>query len=264
MVDLDGTLLDKNGVISAEDRDALTEARNLGIQVTLSTGRSILGCFDIIERLSLDGYHVTFDGALVNEPHSGEEVYIKPLGEAVLKEAIEFARSNDISLELYSTTHYFAEQETWSTEAHRDFFGFGSTLVDFNGLWERERIVKGGLVAASPQEADKAQKFCRYFENSLSFSWVRTPAYPGVDFINIVSPEVSKGKALEALASYLGIPLAEVIAIGDGTNDISLLSAAGLAVAMGNAPDEVKAAADYITLDVDHNGLAVAINEFLV
>jgi len=68
---------------------------------------------------------------------------------------------------------------------------------------------------------------------------------------------------LEALASHLGVSLTEVVAVGDGTNDISLLTSAGLAIAMGNAPDEVKAVADHVTLDVDHSGLAAAVNQFL-
>jgi len=80
----------------------------------------------------------------------------------------------------------------------------------------------------------------------------------------VVAPEVSKGRALEALSLHLGISLSEVMAVGDGTNDITLLSRAGLAVAMDNAPDEVKAVADYITLDVDQNGLAAAIERFLL
>ncbi len=92
----------------------------------------------------------------------------------------------------------------------------------------------------------------------------QTPAYPDVYFINIVAPGVSKGKALEVLASYLSIPLAEVVAIGDGANDISLLAKAGLAIAMENAVDELKAVADYITPDVEHNGVARAINKFLL
>ena len=65
------------------------------------------------------------------------------------------------------------------------------------------------------------------------------------------------------LAAHLEVPLSEVIAVGDGTNDISLLTTAGLAIAMGNAADEVKAVADYVTLDVDHNGLAAAIEAIL-
>jgi hypothetical protein len=62
----------------------------------------------------------------------------------------------------------------------------------------------------------------------------------------------------------LGVSLSEIVAIGDGVNDIPLLSLAGLAVAMDNAPDEVKAVAHYVTLDVDHSGLAAAINRFLL
>jgi hydroxymethylpyrimidine pyrophosphatase-like HAD family hydrolase len=58
--------------------------------------------------------------------------------------------------------------------------------------------------------------------------------------------------------------MAEIMAIGDGANDVSILASVGLGVAMGNAPDEVKAVADYVTLDVDHSGVAAAINRFLL
>jgi len=264
VVDIDGTLLGKDGNILPEDRQALAEACDLGIKVSLSTGRAAQACLSIISQLALDSYHTFFEGALVSNPADNEEVYVQPLTKAVVKQAVEFAHLNDIDIDLYSTTHYFVERETWSSTVHRDFFSIQPTLVDFTKLWERERIIKGGLVATSPQEAAKARNFHLRFKASLHFSWVTTPAYPGVDFINIVAPGVSKGKALKALASHLGIPLTEVIAIGDGANDIPLLSLAGLGIAMGNAPAEVKAIADYITLDVDHGGLTAAIDKFLL
>ena len=264
VVDVDGTLLDGNGNISGEDRDALAEACRSGVQVSLSTGRVLQACLEIIDQLSLDGYHIFFDGALVSDPEQGREVCVQPLSQEALKQAVEFAHQYDLNLELYSATHYFAEQETWSTSAHRQFFGIEPTIVDFTKIWEQERIIKGLLVATNPEEADKARDFCLQFEGSLHFSWARTPAYPGVDFINVLAPEVSKGKALETLALHLGVSISEVMAIGDGPNDISLLSTAGLAVAMDNAPDEVKAVAHHITLDVDHSGVAAAIERFLV
>ncbi|MCL0053220.1 Cof-type HAD-IIB family hydrolase [Dehalococcoidales bacterium] len=264
IVDIDGTLIGKDGTISAEDSEALAKVCDSGIKVSLSTGRVPQACLRFINQLSLDSYHIFFDGALVSNPNQGKEVYVQPLNKMVVRQVVEFAHSNDIYLELYSATHYFVEQETWATNIHRQFFDLQPTVVDFTKLWNEERIIKGELVTSSPQEVAKANSFYLQFNAHLHFSRVRTPAYPGIDFINLVDPGVSKGKALEALASHLGISMTEVIAIGDGTNDIPLLSRAGLAIAMENAPDEVKAVADYITLDVDHSGLAVAIKRFLL
>jgi Cof subfamily protein (haloacid dehalogenase superfamily) len=262
VVDIDGTLIGRDGSISTEDREALAKVRQKGIGVSLSTGRAAQSCLPIIKRLALDGYHIFFDGALVS--NLDKEVYAKPIESGVVMEAIEFARQNDIYLELYSASHFFVERVNWATKIHREFFKLEPTVVDFSGLWERERIIKGGLVTASPEEVAKTKSFRLRFARSLHFSLARSPAYPGVEFTNVVSLGVSKGKALAALASYLGISTAEVMAVGDGTNDISLLSAAGLAVAMGNAPDEVKAAAGHVTLDVDHSGLAAAVKKFLL
>ena len=264
VVDIDGTLLGKNGTISAEDRNALARAGDSGIRVSLSTGRVVQACLGIINQLSLDGYHMFFDGALVSNTKKGEEVYVQPISEKLVRQVIEFAHLNEINLDLYSATCYFAERETWATDIRREFFGLQPTIVDFTKLWQKERIIKGTLVVFSAEERAKADSFCRHFKSSLNFSWTGTPAYPGVDFINVVAPDVSKGKALEALASYLGIHLTEVIAIGDGANDIPLLSSAGLAIAMDNAADELKVVADYVTLDVEHNGVAAAINKFLL
>jgi len=264
IVDIDGTLVGKERAVSAENREALAKARDSGVQVSLSSGRAAQACLDIIRQLSLDGYHIFFDGALVSNLTQDREIYVWPLDKTAVRQAIEFAHLNDINLELCAATRYFIERETWTTDIRRRFFGIQPTLVDFTELWQRERIVKGTLVVSSPEERAGADSFCLEFEDSFSFSRTKTPAYPEIDFINVVAPGVSKGKALEALTSYLGIALSEVIAVGDGANDISLLSRAGLAIAMGNASDEVKAVADYITLDVDHSGLAEAVKRFLL
>ena len=264
LIDVDGTLVDKDGVISTENRVALAKAAARGVKVSLSTGRVIIACLPIIELLSLDGVHIFFDGALVSNPTGSEEIYARPLKTEVVKQAVNFARLNDIHLELYSRDHFFAEREHWSDEIHRRFFRVEPTFVDFSGIWERECIIKVELVVSTPEEKAKARSFQDEFVGSLRFSIARTPAYPSVEFINIIDPEVSKGKALKTLALHLGIQVSEVMAVGDGLNDISLLGTAGLAVAMGNATDEVKKVADHVTLDVDHSGLAVAIEKFLV
>ncbi len=264
VIDIDGTLLGKNETISAEDRDALARACALGIQVSLSTGRVAQACLKIINQLSLDGYHIFSDGALVSNPKNDEEVYVQPISKLMVRQAVEFAHLHEVNLEFYSTTHFFAEQETWSTDIRRQFFGIEPTIVDFTNLWEQERIIKGTLTVSSSEERAKADSFYLQFKSSLSLSWTKSPSYPDVDFINVLAPGISKGKALEVLASHFGISMNEIMAIGDGTNDISLFSSVGLAIAMGNASDEVKAVADHITLDVDHSGLAAAVKKFLL
>ncbi len=265
VLDIDGTLLDKNGVISADDKSAVAKVGALGVPVSLSTGRVAQACADVISQLSLDNYHIFYDGALVSNPnHQGKEIYVRPIDKMVVKQATEFAQLNGINLEFYSADHYFVERETWASDFRRDFYHTPPTVVDISTLWQQEQIVKGVLTLRSQEEKARAELIYLQFKDSLSFSWTTTPAFAGVDFINVIAPGVSKGKALEALASFLEIPLAEVVAVGDGTNDISLLSSAGLAVAMGGAPDEVKAVADYVTLDVNHSGVAEAVKRFFL
>jgi Cof subfamily protein (haloacid dehalogenase superfamily) len=262
VVDVDGTLLGRGMKISVENKRALDQARRSGVMVALSTGRAVKACTSVLEQLALDGYHIFFDGALVSD--LGSEVYAQPLERGVVGEAVDLARSLDIDLELYSAANYFIERETWSSDVHRQFFGIEPTVVDFSGLWRRERIIKAGLASVNTKQVAKASNFSARFEGRLHFSIARSPAFPGVEFTNVVAPEVSKGRALEALALHLGISLSEVMAVGDGTNDISLLAKAGLAVAMDNAPDEVKAVADHVAPDVDRNGLAAAVERFLL
>ncbi len=262
IIDVDGTLLGKSGTISTVDKDAVAKALRSGVKVSLSTGRVPQACVKIINELSLDGYHMFFDGAWVGNL-KGDEVCAQPLKKEVVKRAVEFARIIDIYLELYSATQYFIEKETWATKVHRDFFGLTPTKTDFTTLWDKERIIKGELFVSSPQEETEAKTFQERFSDRLRFSWANTPAFPCVYFVNVVDPAVSKGKALEALVKHLGVAMEEVAAIGDGINDIPLLSTAGLAVAMGNASDELKAVADFVTLDVEQGGLAAAVDKIL-
>lgn len=263
VVDIDGTLVNRHGTISEKDKEALSRVRKSGTQVALSTGRGLQATLSVIKELSLDSYHISFDGALVSHPGSSEEIYVCPISKDLVRQMIDIAHQCRIDLELFTVTHYFVEKETWSTDAHRDFFGVYSTITNFHQVWERERILKGSLVTTTAEQSSKAADFCRQLEHHLHFSLAKTPAYPGVDFINILAPGVSKGKALEKLANHLKIPLSEVMALGDGVNDVSLLTTAGLAIAMGNAADEVKEVADYVTLDVDRSGLAVAIDKYI-
>jgi len=263
-LDIDGTLVGKDGNIRSEDKQALAEASEQGIMVSITTGRAIPSCRRILTELELDGYHIFCDGAIVYSHARQHEVYAQTLDKDIIKRAIRFAREHKLTIDFYSATEYFVEEESWAATIHRDFFGVPLTVADFTGISERERIIKAGLTAVNDHEAQKVRLFDDEFREHLHCSWVTSPTYPGIDFINVLAPGVSKGAALKELAAHLGITTAEIIAIGDGNNDISLLSTAGLGVAMGNATEGLKAVADDITLDVENGGIAAAVKKFLL
>ena len=257
--------MNKEGAISETDRRALTEALDAGVTVSLCTGRVTRACKEILTQLSLDGFHIFFDGALVCDPVQYLEIYSQPIEPRLVREASEAALSCEAQIEFFSPGKYFSDKESWRTNLRQTFFGTSPTIVDYSTLWQsKEKIIKGGIIIRSPEEDSKISRLTSMIQDRLSITWTRTPAFPELAFINITALGVSKGRALEALASYLGIALKEVAAIGDGTNDIALLSTSGLAIAMENAPAELKAVADHITLEVEHNGVAQAIRKYIL
>ena len=262
VIDIDGTLVDKNGNISPEDKSAVTRLDNSSIIVSLCTGRVIKASMPVIKELNLNTFHIFYDGALIHNPRSLSTIYARPLDAAIVREAINFSRKNDIYLELYSSERFFSERPNWSDEVHKKFFRVEPTKVNFDDIWDKERILKAEVVIHSDEEAAKAKLFEANFGDRLRYSIARSPAYSDIDFINIVNPQVSKGVALEKLIEFYGYRASEVIAIGDGLNDIPLLKAAGVSVAMGNAFPEVKEAALYVTQDIEQHGVASAINFF--
>ena len=264
VVDIDGTLINQAGAISEADRQALAGAIEAGIRVSLSTGRVSQACRTVIKLLSLDGYHVFSDGALVADPQGEREVYVEPLPRELVKETVDFIHEHEMRIDFYSSRQFFVERDDWVTDIRRKFFGLEPTLTDLDNVWQNERIIKGTLVVRSAEEKSRAARFRDHFEGRLNFSSTMTPAYPDVDFINVISPKVSKGRALDELASFLGVALSGVIAIGNGENDISLLSTAGTGIAMGNSPDELKAVADHVVPDVEHSGVAVAVEKYVI
>jgi hypothetical protein len=264
VVDIDGTLLNSRGVISTEDTEAIARAREQGVRVAVSTGRAAMAASWVLDHLQLDGYHIFFDGALVFNPVRNREAYAESISGELAQEAVEFGRQSKLHIDLYSSTRYFIEKDTWAVDIRRQFFRLEPTVADFAEVCRKERVIKATVITRTLAERARALEFQNQFRGKLFFSWTTTPAYPEVDFINILSPKVSKGRALEELCARLNISLDEVVAIGDGVNDVSLLKRVGLAVAMGNCVDELKSVAHTVTHDVDHSGVAEAIKRWVV
>jgi len=260
--DIDGTLIGADGVISENNVAALRRASDRGVRVALCTGRVLAAALRFVERLGLDGYHIFSDGALVRNPETRHDLYLAPLDTGLLAEMTGYAREHDLFLEYFTPTEYLVETDSEYLSIRR-FFGIQSRRVDFNALPVGSRVIKGGLISDAASAAG-VDAFLAHFQGRLDYTYAVTPAFPDIRFFNLVAPGVSKGRALTELTSFLKIPLAETLAIGDADNDLSLFQAAGMAIAMGNAPEAVRRAADHVTTDVNQDGVAAAIQKYVL
>lgn len=265
VVDIDGTLLDTNGILSPENRDAIKRAIDAGLSVSVSTGRSITSARHVIDDLSLQNYHhIFYDGAAMLRIHDTTPVYTAHLKPEIIKRMIEFADSRSMDLELASSHKLFFQRETWRSEMKRELFSNVVAIDELEGIWEREKILRACILARDSDDDSAVEEFIDCFSQDMQFTRSRTPQVPGVVFVNMVASGISKGWALKYLADLMNITAGDIVSVGDGVNDIPMLLDAGLGIAMGNAPENVKQAADVITLPVEENGLAAAIEKYLL
>ncbi len=264
VIDVDGTLIDSQGSVSSSDIEAINKAVAKGVKIALSTGRVPRACGQLLKDLNLNGCHIFFDGALVIYPDTNQTIYTQNINREHVTGVVDFVRSSDTYLELYTIDKFFAEKANWTDEIHKEFFGISIDLEDLDYISLNNDILKMETIAKTPIEFEKADLLKQQFRDVLRFSIARSPAFPGVDFINILHPGASKGNALVKLAEHLGIHLDQVVAVGDGLNDISLIKKAGVGIAMGNAFSEVKQVADGITASVGGGGVARVVEKYFL
>ena len=267
LLDVDGTLLNSQNVVSDDDKNAIDEAKSRGVIIALCTGRVNQASQAVLKRLGLNGYHIFSDGAVIGSADNKKTIYAKAIDEMLAKRIAEYVHAKKITtIDFFTPTNDYVEPETqpWVTDIRRIFFGLDPQVIDFRELCEQERIIKATHVIASVKDKVLSKDFQARFGNEVRFSHSTNASYPELVFMNIINPDVSKGEAVRVLINYLGLSPEECIGIGDGINDIPLLCGVGCSVAMGHAPDEVKKIAKHVTLDVEHSGVAAAVRKFIL
>ncbi|MBS5938630.1 Cof-type HAD-IIB family hydrolase [Clostridium sp.] len=271
-LDLDGTLLDSNGIISNKTCDAIKEAIKKGIEIVPATGRNIgLICEEI---KVIDGirYAITSNGAAVIDLREERVIFSNFINSDILKRIIDLIKNYPIVIELYADGHAYVDKDVFYNpekynlnENQIHLMSYNHILIDnFFDLIDESKDINWIKCVEKINipflNEDIKKKVLKSLSNEFDELKITSS---GKDNIEINISSANKGNGLEKLVNILGIRLEEVAAIGDNNNDIEMIERSGLGIAMGNAIDEIKNKADYVTVDNDKNGAAEAIIKIL-
>ena len=240
--DIDGTLLDDQGVLRPEVRDAVGLIRDAGVEVVLATGRSPwYGVGEFARSLGLAGPQITMQGALIVSADDDTVHHIRPLPPELYRSALEFARAHGIDPVIAVLEGHRAERQRQSGD---DFVSpiadTHFTLVDDLAATESELPLRVYLPTPIERHAALLEAAMDGFRDRGSIVWSNESGF------EILAPGTNKGAAVAWLAASRGIALDEVAAVGDATNDLEMLGVVGRSAAMANAPAPVRAAAGIV------------------
>ncbi|HEU5229797.1 MAG TPA: Cof-type HAD-IIB family hydrolase [Ktedonobacteraceae bacterium] len=264
-IDIDGTLLDPLKQITPRTLAAIRAAQQAGITVTLATARRYRNTLPIADELGIDIPLVLCDGAMIMEHPHGKVLTTHLLQAEIAQQAVELMARHNVQ----PVVHHINDtiEETWTGHPQFDNEWLEMYFAAFPDLrrMEHATLCTGWpdplrVVAFASEEAiyGLIPEISR-----LSCSWnaVKSGNY-GCAELAVLDQGCSKATGVTMLAKLLDIPLAQIMAIGDNHNDLEMLQAVGWGVAMGQAPEAVKAVAHAVTASNREDGVALAIERY--
>ena len=257
-IDLDGTLLTDELIISSDTVKVIQQAVALGTIVTIATGRMFPSAKIFAQQLGINVPLITYQGAIIKDIDEKEFIYERLVSPDVSQKLVEIAREKKIHLQVYQDDILYGDSANEKLISYAEGVKVPYTIEpDFVKL-AKKGFTKA-LFIAEPGILDILQD-----ELVTLFGERAHIAKSKENFLEVTHPEANKGSALLYLAERLGIDRSEIIGIGDNHNDRELIMTAGLGIAMGNAVKELKDISDYISLTNNDEGVLHAIEKFVL
>jgi hypothetical protein len=262
-LDLDGTVFSDDLVISERTRRSIRAAQEKGVVVTIATGRMIRSARIIAAVLGIEQPLICYQGAMLAHSRTAELLYHRTIPREHTLEIIKDARSRQLHLNLYLNDEIYVERITPEAE----FYSRINMDMPINAVGDLDTWLskQGGLeptklvIVTNEEQTDATLSL---FTNLYSDRMQVTKSHPRfTEFTNI---ECSKGRALAFLAAHLSLTRDEVMAIGDGHNDLDMIAWAGYGVAMGTSPQAVLEAARIVTGSLADEGAARVIEQHIL
>jgi Cof subfamily protein (haloacid dehalogenase superfamily) len=257
-VDLDGTLLNDSKQVTEQTAQALACLPDRGVKLIIASARPPRSVRAIYQSLGLDTLQINYNGAMVWDEPRQKAMYHRPIAGRVAKQIIEHAR------DLFEETIVSCEiLDKWYTDRPDD----GSHTTETGKMFPPDvicpidQLTRGGvtklMLLGEP-------RIILRLEDDLSeaFSGQVTILKTDRDLLQIMHPQVSKATTLQKVAKYYGVPMEQVMAIGDAPNDVGMLQSAGVSIAMDNAHALVKDVADWVAPSNNDHGVHAALARY--
>ena len=257
-MDLDGTLLNKKGEITEGNKKAIREMSKAGTIPTICTGRMYSASFVYANQLEVDVPIITYNGALIKSTN-GKVYYEGFLNPEVVKEIYAFCREHNYYYQSYQDDVLYYEEYTAKTKAYEESVNIKGVCAGKDIDKIIDRLPKMLIITNGNEQSDYIAKIFNEKFANRAFA-----AKSQLNYVEIMAPNISKASGLHRLAEKLGFTIENVMAIGDGNNDVPMLKEAGFSAVMGSAKDDVKAAGDVVVGDCEHDGVAEAIYKYVL
>ena len=261
-LDMDGTTLTSDKKITPQTVDGINRLINSGVHVVVASGRCLAEMNDYREEFKSIRYEIIASGGLIFDTFEDKPISISPVPFNDCLDLINFGEKEEAMVHLLTIRESVVKPQDIN---HMADFGMGvyqdmyirnclqcENLKEY-ALKHQEDVIKINLYHRSTESRDRNVERLKGHDLQLVFA----------ESNNLeASPlNITKASGLVELCKYLNIDLADTVAIGDAPNDTEILKTAGCAVAMGNAADDIKQMADFVTTDNDHDGVLFAINK---
>lgn len=258
-LDLDGTIVNDHLKISPRVLTLLNHLiTQTNVRVVIATGRMFLSALPFARQIGILEPLVTYQGAMIRELADGHAIrHHAPIPLPIAREVMEMLLAEKYQINLYMDDHMWTHPENQHAPFYTKAAGITPTLHE--DLLGCMTVAPTKLMVIDDTRLDILLEYLEQnFNNRLTFCRSRS------NFCEIIDVSASKWNALKSLADEWGILPQEILAIGDQSNDLSMIQHAGIGVAMGNAPDEVKQHANFVAPTIDHDGAAEAIEKFVL
>ena len=258
ITDLDGTLLNDKKIVSEANIEAFKTASSQGINVSVATGRMHFAAAFFGKIIGAKVPVISCNGAMIRTIDTDEAIFEKYIDDAVTEEILAFLYKNNTYCSWYIGTKRFAPYFSWEMfPGYRTVEDFDLIKVGSNYKPFVKNVTQIVVRSASAIPLELTQMLEDRFKSAVTFQ--QNTGYT----IDITPPNITKATGLKQLAEYLNIKQENIMALGDGDNDVAMLKYAGVSAATANAIDNAKNAATFVTNNCNDDGVAKAIQKVL-